>query len=89
MVFLLRLQGASKAPPPRLGEVKELLEIFFLSAIKVRWKLGSGIGRILVYLGPHVSGREKLHFVMLLFNFILFFETVSHSSLESHSVAKP
>lgn len=77
MVFLLRLQRASKDPPPRLGEMKELLEILFLSAIKVRWKLGSYIRRVLVHLGPHISGPflegKSYIFVMLLFNFYFVF----------------
>lgn len=75
MVFLLRLQRASKAPPPRLGEVKELLEIFFLSAIKVRWKLGSGIRRILVYLGPHISVSflEGKNYILLCYFLTLFY----------------
>lgn len=75
MVFLLRLQRASKAPPPRLGEVKELLEILFLSAIKVRWKLGSGIRRILVYLGPHISVPflEGKNYILLCYFLTLFY----------------
>lgn len=75
MVFLLRLQRASKDPLPRLGEVKELLEVLFLSAIKIRWKISSYIRRILVYLGPHISipFLEGKNYILLCYFFTLFY----------------
>lgn len=75
MMFLLRLQRASKDPPLRLVEVKELLEILFLSAIKVRWKLGTYIRRILVYLGPHISipFLEGKNYILLCYFLTLFY----------------